>query len=99
MIPQHLGSGTTALDHAVELLLSAWTNSSRRLPSDMWLDLRTYNRAICSLKNALDDANVELVTNTLAAQCILQKIEVSHVTLSQPLIASVLDGNRFFWHV
>ncbi|KAI3319535.1 hypothetical protein HD806DRAFT_548106 [Xylariaceae sp. AK1471] len=76
MIPQHLGNGNTALDHAVELLLSAWMNSCRRLPSNMWLDLRTYNRAIRSLNDALSDANVELVTNTLAAQCVLQKTEV-----------------------
>ncbi|KAI8626589.1 hypothetical protein F5Y19DRAFT_221210 [Xylariaceae sp. FL1651] len=76
LIPQHLGSGNTALYHAVELLLSAWTNSRRGLSPSMWLDLRMYNRALRSLTDALNDANPELLTNTLAAQCVLQKTEV-----------------------
>lgn len=77
LIPQRLISGNMALCHAVELLLGAWTNSRRGLPSHTWLDLRTYNRALRSLKAALDDANMEQLTNTLTALCILQKIEVS----------------------
>ncbi|KAI1748473.1 hypothetical protein F4782DRAFT_542868 [Xylaria castorea] len=76
LVPQHLGGGDTALGHAIELLLGAWTNSRRGLPSDTWLDLRTYNRALRSLKAALDDANVEHLNNTLAALCVLQKTEV-----------------------
>lgn len=76
LIPRRLINGNMALGHAVELLLSAWTNSRRGLPSHTWLDLRTYNRALRSLKTALDDANVEQLTNTLTALCILQKIEV-----------------------
>ncbi|KAI1173233.1 hypothetical protein F4777DRAFT_458030 [Nemania sp. FL0916] len=76
LVPQHMGSGNMALTNAVELLLGAWTNSRRGLPSDTWLDLRTYNMALRSLKTALDDANVEQLTNTLTALCILQKIEV-----------------------
>lgn len=76
LIPQRLISGNMALCHAVELLLGAWTNSRRGLPSHTWLDLRTYNRALRSLKAALDDANMEQLTNTLTALCILQKIEV-----------------------
>ncbi|KAI0188651.1 hypothetical protein EV127DRAFT_119290 [Xylaria flabelliformis] len=76
LVPQHLGDDNTALGHAVELLLGAWTNSRRGLPSDTWLDLRTYNRALRSLKAALDDANVEHLNNTLAALCVLQKTEV-----------------------
>lgn len=79
LIPRRLINGNMALGHAVELLLSAWTNSRRGLPSHTWLDLRTYNRALRSLKTALDDANVEQLTNTLTALCILQKIEVSTV--------------------
>ncbi|KAI1200664.1 hypothetical protein F5X97DRAFT_331844 [Nemania serpens] len=76
LIPQRLIGGNMALCHAVELLLGAWTNSRQGLPSDTWLDLRTYNRALRSLKAALDDANMEQLTNTLTALCILQKIEV-----------------------
>ncbi|KAJ2969959.1 hypothetical protein NUW58_g9841 [Xylaria curta] len=76
LIPQHLSSGNTALGHAVELLLGAWTNSRRGLPSGTWLDLNTYNRAIGSLKTALDDANLEQLNNTLTALCVLQKTEV-----------------------
>ncbi|KAI1109607.1 hypothetical protein F5Y14DRAFT_22571 [Nemania sp. NC0429] len=76
LIPQRLVSGNMALCHAVELLLGAWTNSRRGLPSHTWLDLRTYNRALRSLKTALNDANVDQLTNTLTALCILQKIEV-----------------------
>ncbi|KAH8157529.1 hypothetical protein CIB48_g10715 [Xylaria polymorpha] len=76
LIPQHLDGGNTALGHAVELLLGAWTNSRRRLPPETWLDLRTYNRALRSLKAALDDGNEEHLNNTLAALCVLQKIEV-----------------------
>lgn len=79
LIPQHLDGGNTALGHAVELLLGAWTNSRRRLPPETWLDLRTYNRALRSLKAALDDGNEEHLNNTLAALCVLQKIEVSCV--------------------
>ncbi|KAI0114381.1 hypothetical protein GGR51DRAFT_442430 [Nemania sp. FL0031] len=76
LIPQRMGSGNMALGHAVELLLGAWTKSRRGLPSHTWLDLRTYNRAIRSLKAALNDATVEQLTNTLTALCVLQKIEV-----------------------
>ncbi|KAI0451375.1 hypothetical protein F5B21DRAFT_384689 [Xylaria acuta] len=76
LVPQHLGGGNTALGYAVELLLGAWTNSRRGLPSDTWLDLRMYNRTLRSLKAALDDANVEHLNNTLAALCVLQKTEV-----------------------
>ncbi|KAI0551215.1 hypothetical protein F4679DRAFT_572378 [Xylaria curta] len=77
MVPQHLGDENTALGHAVELLLGAWTNSRRCLPSDTWLDLRTYNKALRSLKAALNNnANMEHLNNTLAALCVLQKTEV-----------------------
>ncbi|KAI1128985.1 hypothetical protein F5Y10DRAFT_163339 [Nemania abortiva] len=76
LIPERMGSGNMALGHAVELLLGAWTKSRRGLPSNTWLDLRTYNRAIRSLKAALDDATVEQLTNTLTALCVLQKIEI-----------------------
>ncbi|KAI1349434.1 hypothetical protein F5Y01DRAFT_184650 [Xylaria sp. FL0043] len=76
LLPQHLGYGHMALGHAVELLLSAWTNSRQNLPSNMWLDLRTYNMALRSLKDALDDANAEQLTNTLATLCVLQKTEI-----------------------
>ncbi|KAI0467658.1 hypothetical protein F4859DRAFT_229357 [Xylaria cf. heliscus] len=76
LVPQYLGGGNTALGHAVELLLGAWENSRRGFPSDTWLDLRTYNRALRSLKPALDDANVGQLNNTLAALCVLQKTEV-----------------------
>lgn len=76
LIPRHLSNGHTALSHAVELLLGAWTNSRQGLPSDMWLDLRAYNRALRSLKAALDDAKAELTT-TLTTLCVLQKTEVS----------------------
>ncbi|KAI0413332.1 hypothetical protein F5X98DRAFT_288283 [Xylaria grammica] len=76
LIPRHLSSGQTALGHAVELLLGAWENSRRGLPSNMWLDLRTYNRALSSLQAALDDVNTERLTNTLTTLCILQKTEI-----------------------
>ncbi|RWA12111.1 hypothetical protein EKO27_g2995 [Xylaria grammica] len=76
LIPRHLSSGQTALGHAVELLLGAWENSRRGLPSNMWLDLRTYNRALSSLQAALDDVNAERLTNTLTTLCILQKTEI-----------------------
>ncbi|KAK5633779.1 hypothetical protein RRF57_009493 [Xylaria bambusicola] len=76
LIPRHLSSGHTALSYAVELLLGAWTNSRRGLPSELWLDLRAYNRALRSLKAALDDANSEHLTNTLATLCVLQKTEI-----------------------
>ncbi|KAI3330327.1 hypothetical protein F4824DRAFT_478857 [Ustulina deusta] len=42
----------------------------------MWLDLRTYNRALRSLQAALDGANAEQLTNTLATLCVLQKTEI-----------------------
>ncbi|KAI0967175.1 hypothetical protein F4678DRAFT_254425 [Xylaria arbuscula] len=76
ILPQHLGHGHTALDNAVELLLGAWTNSRQGLPSDRWLDLRTYNRALRSLTAALNNENVEQLTGTLATLCVLQKTEI-----------------------
>ncbi|KAI0164615.1 hypothetical protein GGR57DRAFT_205279 [Xylariaceae sp. FL1272] len=76
LVPQQLShSGSNSvLGHAVELLIGAWTNSQRGLEPSSWLDLRMYNKALRSLKNALDDAHVE--DDTLAAQCMLQKTEV-----------------------
>ncbi|KAI1367251.1 hypothetical protein F5Y08DRAFT_83534 [Xylaria arbuscula] len=76
LVPRHLSNGHTALSHAVELLLGAWTNSRQGLPSNMWLDLRAYNRALRSLKGALDDANAEHLTTTLTTLCVLQKTEI-----------------------
>ncbi|KAI1266900.1 hypothetical protein F5Y18DRAFT_351712 [Xylariaceae sp. FL1019] len=76
LVPQQLShnGSNSVLGHAVELLISAWTNSQRGLEPSSWLDLRMYNKALRSLKNALDDARVE--EDTLAAQCMLQKTEV-----------------------
>ncbi|KAI2641320.1 hypothetical protein GGS21DRAFT_368813 [Xylaria nigripes] len=76
LIPQRLGNGNTALDHAVELMLSGWTRCRRGLPSNTWLNLRMYNKALRSLKTALDVNDPEQLTGTLTALCILQKAEV-----------------------
>ncbi|KAI1329528.1 hypothetical protein F5Y16DRAFT_417582 [Xylariaceae sp. FL0255] len=76
LIPQHLGKAHVVLEHALELIMCAWANTRRGLPPTSWLDLRTYNRAIRSLTDALYDANTEELTYTMAAQCILQKTEV-----------------------
>lgn len=75
-LPQYIGSGNTALGHAVELFLGAWTNSRRGSPSDTWLDLTMYNRALRSMKAALYDANPDQLTSTLTALCLLQKTEI-----------------------
>jgi hypothetical protein len=92
LIPQRLGRGNKALDYTVGLLLDAWTNCRRGLPSQSWLDLNLYIRAIRSLNNVLHDGNPEVLTNTFAAQCLLQKTEVSgkHVTLTYPFRKSDL---------
>jgi len=92
LLPQQLGRGNKALDYAVELLLGAWTNCRRGLPSHLWLDLNLYIRAIRSLNNILHDGNPEVLNNTFAAQYLLQKTEVSgkHVAIAYPFRRSDL---------
>ncbi|KAI1340379.1 hypothetical protein F5Y15DRAFT_380490 [Xylariaceae sp. FL0016] len=76
MVPQQLENGNVALWNAVELVIESWTNSRRELPPSMWLDLRIYNRALRSLKDALDDPGQDLAADTLTALCLLQKVEI-----------------------
>ncbi|KAI0392220.1 hypothetical protein F5Y17DRAFT_467714 [Xylariaceae sp. FL0594] len=76
LLPQQMGRGNKALDCAVELLLDAWTNCRRGLPPHSWLDLDVYNKALISLKGVLHDEDPDVLNNTFAAQCLLQKTEV-----------------------
>ncbi|KAH9995337.1 hypothetical protein F4779DRAFT_636663 [Xylariaceae sp. FL0662B] len=78
IIPQRLESDNIVLQHAVELVIAAWTNSQKELPPEEWLDLRMYNRALRSLHDALHDPKRDLVTNTIAAQMLLQKAELTY---------------------
>ncbi|KAI1077952.1 hypothetical protein F5B20DRAFT_248510 [Whalleya microplaca] len=78
IIPQRLDGTSAVLQHAVELVLAAWMNSQRELPPEEWLDLRMYNRALRSLHGALLDPKRDLVTNTIAAQTLLQKAELTY---------------------
>ncbi|KAI0015005.1 hypothetical protein F4780DRAFT_773825 [Xylariomycetidae sp. FL0641] len=76
MIPKQLESGSMALQSAVQLIVASWTNSRRDLHPGHWLDLKIYSNALRSLQDAVDGLSQESVTDTLAAQCILQKVEV-----------------------
>lgn len=97
LLPQFLGSGNTALGHAVELFLGAWTNSRRGSPSETWLDLTMYNRALRSMKAALCDANPDQLTSTLTALCLLQKTEVSDADPSTIARARLIsDAPRYY---
>lgn len=78
MIPRRLGSESLVLRHTVELVVTTWTNSQRELPPEAWLDLRLYTRALGSLHKALEEPEQQgSITDTIAAQALLQKVEVS----------------------
>ncbi|KAI0481996.1 hypothetical protein GGR56DRAFT_164555 [Xylariaceae sp. FL0804] len=76
MLPSQLGTGSSALLHSVELVISSWTNSRKGLPASVWLDLRVYNKALRSLTGAIGNPNHEPVWGTLTALCLLQKVEI-----------------------
>lgn len=77
LIPQRLGSESPVLRHAVELVVTTWSNSQREFSPEMWLDLRLYTQALGSLQKALKEPEQSYVTDIIAAQALLQKVEVS----------------------
>ncbi|OTB03852.1 hypothetical protein M426DRAFT_170217 [Hypoxylon sp. CI-4A] len=87
IIPQRLRSESRVLRHTVELVVATWSNSRRDvLAPELWLDLSLHMRALGSLRKALEEPEPEpeseelglgLVTDTIAAQWLLQKLEVS----------------------
>ncbi|KAI1371464.1 hypothetical protein F4677DRAFT_312149 [Hypoxylon crocopeplum] len=77
MIPQRLGSASPVLRHAVELVVTSWTNSQRDILSpETWLDLGLYTQALGSLQKALEEFEPDIGCDTIAAQALLQKIEL-----------------------
>ncbi|KAL7629830.1 hypothetical protein AAE478_001353 [Parahypoxylon ruwenzoriense] len=78
MIPQRLGSESAVLRQAVELVVRSWTNSRRELMSELWLDLRMYTLALGSLQKALEEPEQGLVTDTVAAQALIQRVELTY---------------------
>lgn len=78
MIPQRLGSESAVLRDTVKLVVASWANSQRgTLSPEAWLDLRLHTQALGSLRKALQEPGQDLVTDTIAAQWLLQKLEVS----------------------
>lgn len=79
LIPPLLGQ-STVLQHATKLLTTCWSNVRRERPRYTWLDAQIYDAALISLQQALEqtfkDPASNLATSTLAAQTILQKVEV-----------------------
>jgi hypothetical protein len=79
LMPPRLAESAT-LSNTVELVITAWSNIQRNLNVDAWLDLHLYNRALRSLRQALQDglgdAASPFYVTTLASQTLLQKVEV-----------------------
>ncbi|KAI1653776.1 hypothetical protein F4813DRAFT_245520 [Daldinia decipiens] len=79
MIPQRLGSESAVLRDTVKLVVTSWANSQRgTLPPEAWLDLRLHTQALGSLRKALQEPGQDLVTDTIAAQWLLQKLELTY---------------------
>ncbi|KAI1101695.1 hypothetical protein F4804DRAFT_291722 [Jackrogersella minutella] len=79
VIPQRLGSESQVLRDTVELVVVSWTNSQRDVSSpETWLDLQLHMRALGSLRKALEEPEQGLVTDTIAAQWLLQKLELTY---------------------
>ncbi|KAI1646663.1 uncharacterized protein F4817DRAFT_128165 [Daldinia loculata] len=79
MIPQRLGSESPVLRDTVKLVVASWANSQRgTLPPEAWLDLRLHTQALGSLRKALQEPGQDLVTDTIAAQWLLQKLELTY---------------------
>ncbi|KAI2605619.1 hypothetical protein GGR54DRAFT_440747 [Hypoxylon sp. NC1633] len=79
MIPQRLGSESPVLRHSVELVVTSWSNSQRDfLSPETWLDLGLYTQALGSLQKALEEPERSLVTDTIAAQALLQNVELTY---------------------
>ncbi|KAI1206070.1 uncharacterized protein F4807DRAFT_244283 [Annulohypoxylon truncatum] len=79
MIPQRLGSESPVLRHTVELVVASWTNSQRDVMSpETWLDLQLHMQALGSLRKALAEPSQGLVTDTITAQWLLQKLELTY---------------------
>jgi hypothetical protein len=69
------------LRHAVELTTTAWLNVRSGQPVTACLDLQLYNEALqslqCAVQEALKDPHPRIPTATLAAQTLVQKVEVN----------------------
>ncbi|KAI0173184.1 hypothetical protein GGR52DRAFT_376043 [Hypoxylon sp. FL1284] len=78
LIPKRLGSESPVLRHAVELVVTTWTNSQREAAPEAWLDLRLYTQALGSLQQALKAPEQSYVTDIIAAQAMLQKVELAY---------------------
>ncbi|KAK7926615.1 hypothetical protein PG985_003613 [Apiospora marii] len=72
---------SAVLQHATKLLTTCWTNMRRGWPRRAWLDAQVYDAALIGLQQALEQACQDpasnLATSTLAAQTILQKVEIA----------------------
>ncbi|KAI1473938.1 hypothetical protein F4774DRAFT_415343 [Daldinia eschscholtzii] len=79
MIPRRLGSESPVLRDTVKLVVASWANSQRiALSPEAWLDLRLHTQALGSLRKALQEPGQDLVTDTIAAQWLLQKLEFTY---------------------
>ncbi|KAK6827309.1 c6 zinc finger domain protein [Apiospora arundinis] len=79
LMPPLLGQ-SAALQYATKLLVTSWSNMQRGWARCTWLDAQLYDAALRSLQQALEkafkDPTSQLATTTLAAQTILQKLEI-----------------------
>ncbi|KAI2472866.1 hypothetical protein F4781DRAFT_382166 [Annulohypoxylon bovei var. microspora] len=69
-------SESPALRDSVALMCSAWTNSRRNVPPDQIVDSNLYGKALRSLQRSLDDRQLQLRCETLAAATILERLEI-----------------------
>ncbi|KAK8081089.1 hypothetical protein PG997_008907 [Apiospora hydei] len=81
LLPPLLGQ-SAALQHATKLLTTTWSNIQRGYPRRAWLDAQLYDACLISLQQTLEqvfeDPTSKLTTTaTLAAQTLLQKVEVN----------------------
>ncbi|KAK7955731.1 uncharacterized protein PG986_004953 [Apiospora aurea] len=80
LIPPLLAQ-SVALQHATKLLTTTWSTIKRGYPRRAWLDAQLYDACLISLQQTLeqvfeDPTSKLTTTTTLAAQTLLQKVEI-----------------------
>ncbi|KAI1456972.1 hypothetical protein F4805DRAFT_203183 [Annulohypoxylon moriforme] len=69
-------SESAALRDSVALLCSTWTNYRRNVSPDQIIDSNLYGKALRSLQRSLEDQQLQLRCETLAAATILERLEL-----------------------
>ncbi|KAI1211412.1 uncharacterized protein F4807DRAFT_451030 [Annulohypoxylon truncatum] len=69
-------SESAALRDSVALVCSTWSNSRRNVPPDQIVDPNLYGKALRSLQRSLEDQQLQLRCETLAAATLLERVEL-----------------------